>query len=759
MLALIQTNRHMNTTQVNLVRPLLASAGSTTLDQLALQLPPALHRAIITNNGQLAPTWSHIQTLREERERKKVNVPHHAAASGRCFLSLRGHIFDTGLINKALDLIEAHTASFHLHECSLEPSQQTRAVLEVGCADGRGVDELIDALKRLVAATPDADASLAQLASYQGGGGSSNKDPAARSDGCESTHSALPQHQRRRSVLCLGAGMVSEPLVEYLSRDANVSVLVVSGVPGQSQALAERVARFNVTARTLDVQQDMSAVQGLCGSVDCVVSLLPASMHVPIAEACIAAGTSLVTASYVSEEMQQLHSRAQEAGVAILGEMGLDPGMDHMSAMKIMDEVKYAGGTVTSFASWCGGLPAPEAANNPLRYKFSWSPRGVLTAAQNSARFLERGTLVEVPGDALLAAAAPVHFLQAFALEALPNRDALKYADIYGIPDASSIYRGTLRFAGFSAIMNDCRLLGLLHSQSASLPGGQHTGPKTWGQLMESELIKPQQNLSPETRRCLEWLGVWSDEPLERQSGWSVGDEFSALLAKRLSYGPAERDMVVMHHEIGVSFPGGSRQTRTCTLVGYGKEDMTIMASTVGLTAAAGASLILAGRLEATGVVRPTIPQVYLPTLELLASEVVVFCQCALVAVVSVPACYPARAHGSVLSAHGAMCSQREAKGGLIKMGTVQARAATRRGRAPRRGRVLRVPSLTPPFVLCVFACTGDQVSRGHAGAGGNARGGQHRLCCRPPRRRCAPDQVGPIGSCTGNKLKQLIRG
>ena len=148
--------------------------------------------------------------------------------------------------------------------------------------------------------------------------------------------------------------------------------------------------------------------------------------------------------------------------------------------------------------------------------------------------------------------------------------------------------------------------------------------------------------------------------------------------------------MVVMHHEIGVSFPGGSRQTRTCTLVGYGKEDMTIMASTVGLTAAAGASLILAGRLEATGVVRPTIPQVYLPTLELLASEVVVFCQCALVAVVSVPACYPARAHGSVLSAHGAMCSKREAKEGLIKKGTVQARAATRRGRAPRRGRVLR---------------------------------------------------------------------
>ena len=216
----------------------------------------------------------------------------------------------------------------------------------------------------------------------------------------------------------------------------------MSGVAGEAQALVERVARFNVKARTLDVLQDMSAVESLCARADCLVALLPASMHVAIAETCIRTGTSLVTASYISDEMQQLHSRAQAAGICILGEMGLDLGIDRMSAMKMMDQVKHAGGTITSFATWCGGLPAPEAANNPLRYKFSWSPRGVLSAAQNSARILKRGVLVEVPGDKLLAAASPVHFLQAFALEAFPNRDSLKYADIYGIPQASSIYRG-----------------------------------------------------------------------------------------------------------------------------------------------------------------------------------------------------------------------------------------------------------------------------------------------------------------------------
>jgi len=661
-----EASTHFGDLLVNLVRPLLASEASTDLKDLVL--PPALHSAIITNNGELAPKYAYIQTICRERQRKNVaespKMPcvglDDDAASGRSYLCLRGHIFDTGLINKALDLIEEHKATFHLHECSLEPSAPdaslsacgipafSTAVIEVGCTDRAAVDKLVEELRRLAASTPNADASLVQLATYQGSSISNrNKDPAARGNASEALQQAQPQHERRRSVLCLGAGMVSEPLVEFLSRDTSTSVTVVSGVAGQAQALVERVARFNVTARTLDVLQDMSAVESLCARADCVVSLLPASMHVAIAETCIRTGTSLVTASYISDEMQQLHSRAQAAGICILGEMGLDPGIDHMSAMKMMDQVKHAGGTITSFASWCGGLPAPEAANNPLRYKFSWSPRGVLSAAQNSARFLERGVLVEVPGDKLLAAASSVHFLQAFALEALPNRDSLKYADIYGIPQASSIYRGTLRFTGFSGIMDELRQLGLLDSQPVC-PAGWHKSPKTWGQLMESQLIKPQQNLSPQTRRCLEWLGVWSNQALERKSGWGVVDEFCALLEKRLSYAPGERDMVVMHHEIGVSRLDGSSHTRTCTLVAYGKPDMTIMATTVGLTAAAGASLILTGKLQATGVVRPTAPEVYLPTLQLLANEVACLSLCTH-CTHSLPACASCRVRASAV--------------------------------------------------------------------------------------------------------------
>ena len=294
---------------------------------------------------------------------------------------------------------------------------------------------------------------------------------------------------------------------------------VVSGKAGEAQALASRLQRVNVTPRTVDVLQDLAKIEELCKWADCVISLLPASMHLPIAETCIRAGTPLVTASYVSDDMQALDSRARDAGVTILCEMGLDPGMDHMSAMKMMDDAKRQGATITSFASWCGGLPSPEAANNPLRYKFSWSPRGVLSAAQNSARFLREGELVEVRGEELLASAESVDFMQAFAFEALPNRDALKYAKLYSIPDASSVYRGTLRYAGFSAIMKEIRDMGLLDPKPVELAGNLY--PATWTELMQSPAINSDVTISAQTNNCLQWLGVWSDAHLERKRGWA----------------------------------------------------------------------------------------------------------------------------------------------------------------------------------------------------------------------------------------------
>lgn len=213
---------------------------------------------------------------------------------------------------------------------------------------------------------------------------------------------------------------------------------------------------------SVSLVQDTAALDRLVSEHDLVVSLVPAPCHPPIARSAIAHGKHVVTASYVSPDMKALHESALAAHVTVLNEAGLDPGMDHMSAMKLIDDARAAGGVITKFSSVCGGLPAPEAANNPLGYKFSWSPRGALAAARNSARYLDDGKIVEVPGEALLTSAAPLRINPAFSIECLPNRDAIPYADKYGIagPALRTMFRGTLRYKGFSGVMAALTALG-----------------------------------------------------------------------------------------------------------------------------------------------------------------------------------------------------------------------------------------------------------------------------------------------------------
>lgn len=178
-------------------------------------------------------------------------------------------------------------------------------------------------------------------------------------------------------------------------------------------------------------------------------SLVSADLHLFIAESCIKNKKNLVTASYTSPALESLNSQAESAGILILNEIGFDPGLDHLAAMQVIDECKGKGEIVESFKSWCGGLPAPElAASNPFGYKFSWSPRGVLLATQNSAKFLENGTIKTVEGDLLLKSAKSVNNLHpAFQFEGIPNRDSMKYKELYGLTDScKTIFRGTLRY-------------------------------------------------------------------------------------------------------------------------------------------------------------------------------------------------------------------------------------------------------------------------------------------------------------------------
>ena len=245
-------------------------------------------------------------------------------------------------------------------------------------------------------------------------------------------------------VLVLGAGLVAGPTVQYLL-DHGFFVTVVSIEAATAEALIKK--HPNGRALVMDVN-DRLALGELIAGHDLAVSLLPAVMHVMVAEICITKRKHLVTASYVKPEMKALHEAAIEAGVLLLNEIGLDPGIDHMSAMEVIHRAAREGGKVVEFSSSCGGLPAPDANDNPLGYKFSWSPRGVLLAARNSARFLKEGKIVEIPDEELFDHYSTVQIGDLGDFEVYPNRNSLDYIDIYGLHEARGVFRGTIRNVG-----------------------------------------------------------------------------------------------------------------------------------------------------------------------------------------------------------------------------------------------------------------------------------------------------------------------
>ncbi|KAI8872471.1 hypothetical protein GQ42DRAFT_174340 [Ramicandelaber brevisporus] len=446
-----------------------------------------------------------------------------------------------------------------------------------------------------------------------------------------------------KRVLLLGSGMVARPLVEYLLRRPEVNITIASAATGEAEALA--AGRKNASVVHLDVSSE-SAVADLVSKHDVVVSFVPAPLHPIVAEACIANKKHMVTASYISPAMKDLDAKAKDAGIVIMNEIGLDPGIDHLTAMSIIDEVKRDGGRIKSFISWCGGLPAPEDSANPLGYKFSWSPRGVLTAAMNNAQFKMRGRIHDIPGTQLLAqhfASVPIY--NGFALEGLANRDSLPYASLYGLDldSMDTMFRGTLRFKGFSDLMHAYLRLGLLDTDPAT--GGKF---ESWAQFVDAAIFTAPKDSAKVTKadrmgaiaaklrlpaahpmvdrtyQSLQWLGA-IDSPLAAAplAAASALDGLCEILRIKLAYAPKERDLVVLHHEFGVELGNGSTETRTSTLVAYGDSvtGTTAMATTVGVPAAIATEMILDGQIAQRGVIAPMHKDVYAPILSKLTKE------------------------------------------------------------------------------------------------------------------------------------------
>jgi len=421
-----------------------------------------------------------------------------------------------------------------------------------------------------------------------------------------------------KKVVVFGAGLVSRPLVRYLL-DHGFAVSVASRTVSKAEKLID--GHPNGLAATVDAG-DEAAIRGFVEQADLAISLLPAPKHPVVARACLDLGKHMVTTSYVSPEMRALDAEAKEKGLLLLNEIGVDPGIDHMSAMQVIHAEQGRGGKLIGFSSWCGGLPAPEANDNPFGYKFSWSPRAVLVAARNPARYLTAGQLTEVPGEALFAAPATVEIPELGTFEGYPNRDSVSYLDTYGFDGQQvvSMFRGTLRNQGHCQLYTQLIALGLIEASPE-----HDTAGLSRRAFMTKLLGGPPEKTIPAKLgipaaespiAALEYIGMLSDDPVGHER-ISTLDLMAERMAAALSYRPGERDMLVMRHDLTFEYAADRRERITAIMVDFGIPDGdSSMARTVSLPAAIGARMVLEGQIQLRGVHIPIEPNIYNPVLD-----------------------------------------------------------------------------------------------------------------------------------------------
>ncbi|OZJ04275.1 Saccharopine dehydrogenase [NADP(+), L-glutamate-forming] [Bifiguratus adelaidae] len=441
-----------------------------------------------------------------------------------------------------------------------------------------------------------------------------------------------------KNILLLGSGFVAGPCVEYLLRRPDFDVTIASRTLSRAQALQKQYPRASATS--VDIN-DTAAVEQLVSQFDLVISLIPYTYHAEVIKAAIKYKKHVVTTSYINPQMAELDQAAKDAGITVMNEIGLDPGIDHLYAIKTIDEVHKAGGKLTSFLSYCGGLPAPECSNNPFGYKFSWSARGVLLALRNTARFIEGGKVVEVPGPELMNSAKPIFTgYPGYAFVGYANRDSTPYAERYQIPEAHDILRGTLRYVGFPEFVKALVDIGFLNDQPQAHLDPAQTQPLPWsavtaralsvnssqvsaGSLQEAVISKANLSKSPAKNAILEgmrWLGLFSDKPCHPRGNYL--DTLCATLEELMQYGEGERDLVFLQHRFEITHANGQQETRTSTLVEYGVPNgVTAMAKTVGVPCGIATTLVLDGKLAQKGVLAPMTRDICDPIMELLEKE------------------------------------------------------------------------------------------------------------------------------------------
>jgi saccharopine dehydrogenase (NADP+, L-glutamate forming) len=422
-----------------------------------------------------------------------------------------------------------------------------------------------------------------------------------------------------KKILVLGAGLVSRPGVNYLLGQKNLSVTVASRTVSKAEKLVE--GHGNGRAAAIDVENNRE-LAALIRDHDIIISLLPWIHHVKVANLCLEEGKHMVTTSYVSEGMKRLDQPVREKKLLFLNEMGVDPGMDHMSAMKIIHEVQAEGGKIIHFHSYCGGLPAPENNDNPFGYKFSWSPRGVILASRNSARFLENGKIVEIEGKDLFLNYKIEEIEGLGKFEVYPNRDSVPYKELYGLKDAQTVIRGTYRNLGWCDTFKKIVDLGLV--DETPLPNikgstfkkmmAELIGSSSEMQVKEDAARKLGIPANSEIISRLEWLGLFSDDMVGDFDNHL--DILSQRLQDKLFYKEGEKDMLILCHRFQVKNKDKSKDLITSTLIDFGiPGGDSSMARTVSLPMAIATQLIAENKISLKGVQTPVHREIYEPVL------------------------------------------------------------------------------------------------------------------------------------------------
>ncbi|MEO6904666.1 MAG: saccharopine dehydrogenase C-terminal domain-containing protein [Bacteroidia bacterium] len=436
-----------------------------------------------------------------------------------------------------------------------------------------------------------------------------------------------------KNILVIGAGRSSSSLIKYLLTNEAAENWSVSIADVSLDLIKQKiVAKPTTRAVVFDVHNDAQR-EAEIQRADIVISMLPAFLHINVAKDCVRYKKHLVTASYVSKEMAALQDEAKAAGIILMNETGLDPGIDHASAMYIIDRIHEQGGVLSVFKSYCGGLVAPESNDNPWGYKFSWNPRNVILAGQGTAQYIEEGNYKYIPYNRLYTQIDTIEVAGLGMFDAYANRDSLSYRKLYHIDNVPTMLRGTLRMPGYCKAWNVFVKLGLTDDTykieqshtltynqllQAYLPSGKQSVKEKLIQLMGSEI-------DANSMSKIEWLEIFGDKKI-RPVNASPAEILQDLLEEKWLLKEHDKDMVVMQHQFEFKNKQGKTNKIVSSLVVKGEDQTyTAMAKTVGLPLAIVTKLILRNKINACGVLIPTHKEIYEPLLEELETYDIVF--------------------------------------------------------------------------------------------------------------------------------------